>query len=82
MKRSLLLIALSLSLVLCFAACDTPTEDPVDTTEEITTEEISTEAPATEQTTEEITTEEPTTEETTEEITTEEQPISVSSFKG
>lgn len=73
MKRSMLLIVLSLSLVLCFAACDTPTEDPVDTTEEITTE-----APATEQTTAEITTEEPTTEETTEEITTEEQPISVS----
>ena len=69
MKRSLLLIALSLSLVLCFAACDTSTEDPVDTTEEITTE-----APATEQTTEEITTEEPTTEEET----TEEQPVSVS----
>lgn len=67
MKRSLILIVLSLALVLCFAACDTPTEDPVDTTEEITTE-----APATEQTTEEITTEEPTTEEiTTEEATTE-----------
>ena len=67
MKRSLILIALSLALVLCFAACDTPTEDPVDTTEEITTE-----AAATEQTTEEITTEEPTTEEiTTEEATTE-----------
>ena len=67
MKRSLILIVLSLALVLCFAACDTPTEDPVDTTEEITTE-----APATEQTAEEITTEEPTTEEiTTEEATTE-----------
>ena len=50
MKRSMLLIALSLSLVLCFAACETPTEDPVDTTEEITTtEEVTT-------TTEEVTT--------------------------
>ena len=36
MKRSLIPIALSLALVLCFAACDTPTKDPVDTTEEIT----------------------------------------------
>jgi uncharacterized protein (DUF1330 family) len=66
----MLLIALSLVPVLCFAACDTPAEEPIDTTAEITTEE-----PTTEQvTTEEITTEEPTTEEpTTEEITTEAQ---------
>lgn len=61
MKRSFALIALSLVLVLCFAACDTPAEEPIDTTAEITTEE-----PTTEQvTTEEITTEEPTTEEVT-----------------
>ena len=67
MKRSLLLIALSLVLVLCFAACDTPAEEPIDTTEN------STEAPTTEETTEEITTEEVTTEQpTTEEVTTEE----------
>ena len=73
MKRSLLLIALSLVLVLCFAACDTPAEEPIDTTEH------STEAPTTEETTEEITTEEVTTEQpTTEEVTTEEEPISVS----
>ncbi len=70
MKRFLLLIALSLALVLCFAACDTPAEQTVDTTEELTTEEETTE----EITTEELTTEEETTEEiTTEEITTEEE---------
>ncbi|MBQ5361767.1 MAG: hypothetical protein IIU63_00325 [Clostridia bacterium] len=81
MKRSMMLIALSLVPVLCFAACDTPAEEPIDTTAEITTEE-----PTTEQvTTEEITTEEPTTEEpTTEEITTEAQlqtPVSIEAVK-
>ena len=66
MKKALILIVLTLTLVLCLTACNTPVEDPVDTTVS------STEAPATEAPTEEKTTEEPTTEEiTTEEITTE-----------
>ena len=75
MKKSLYLIALSLALVLCFAACNTPAEQPIDTTES-TTEAL---------TTEEITTEEITTEEvTTEEITTEEllqTPVSIEAVK-
>ena len=68
MKRSLILISLSLVLAIGLAACDTPANEPIDSTEQ------STEASATEQVTEEPTTEQPTTEEiTTEEPTTEKQ---------
>lgn len=67
MKKSLILIALSLALAFCLAACDTPTAEPADTTAQEThtlavetTEEPTTEAPTTEEpTTEEITTEAP-----------------------
>ena len=66
MKKLLILIAVSLALVVCMAACTPEADPPAETTQ------ASTEAPTEENTTEEITTEEMTTEEiTTEEITTE-----------
>ena len=86
MKKWIVVFALTLALLVCFAACDSKgeenqteapnTEDPKNevTTEAPTTEEFTTEEITTEApTTEEITTEAPTTEEpTTEEPTTEE----------
>ena len=67
------LIALSLILVLCMAACDTGTQPPEQTTDAPTTQAPTTKEPTEAPTTEEITTEQPTTQETTtEEITTEE----------
>lgn len=65
MKRSLVLIALFLALVLCFAACDISGKEPADTTATPTTQETTQELTQ-EPTTEAPTTEEPTTEETTE----------------
>ena len=69
MKKSLILIALSLILVICLGACDQKTPPATDQTQATTesgTEEITT----VEETTEEITTEEITTEEiTTEKVT-------------
>ena len=63
MKKLLVLIALFMILPLCLVACDTNSNDPQETTEDVQSGDLSTEAPTTEApTTEEPTTEEPTTE--------------------
>ena len=67
MKKLLVLIAFSLVLTLCFAACDSKTEQPADDTTaqqtEVTTQETTAEQTTEQPTTEELTTEqeEPTT---------------------
>lgn len=89
MKRSLLLIVLSLVLVVCFVSCNTPAEDSNDTAENPTTTPSATNSPTTQETTiepteapttQEITTEEPTTEETTTEAETQ-APVSIEDVK-